>query len=60
MLQKLRKSFADSNEYYKISGVLRRMLHPDVRHRCPLQEVLASALPKLVLRGEHPPSCIKF
>ena len=53
MLQQLHKSFPDIEEYESISGVLRRMLHPDLQHRCTVQEVLSSALPKLAVGPTH-------
>ncbi|KAL3161729.1 hypothetical protein ABBQ38_008826 [Trebouxia sp. C0009 RCD-2024] len=53
MLQQLHRSFPHSEEFESISGVLRRMLHPDLQHRCTVQEVLASALPKLAVVPTH-------
>lgn len=53
VLQQLHRNFTDVKEYESISGVLRRMLHPDLQHRCTVQEVLASALPKLTVVPTH-------
>ncbi|KAL3161725.1 hypothetical protein ABBQ38_008822 [Trebouxia sp. C0009 RCD-2024] len=53
MLQQLHNHFSDIEECGSISGVLRRMLHPDLQHRCTVQEVLASALPKLAVVPTH-------